>query len=148
MTTVKHLIQEKGGTVWSVTPETPIYEALQLMADKDVGVLMVLEKDHIAGIFSERDYARKVILAGKSSKDTPVRQIMTADVITVRINQTLQECMAIMARRRIRHLPVLDGEHVAGMLSIGDVVTAIMAEQENDIQRLENAMMGSEELLD
>ena len=115
-----------------------MFDALKLMAEKDVGALVVTEGDRLAGIISERDYARKVILLGKSSQDIPVRDIMTGKVITVGLDQTVEECMAIMTGKRIRHLPVTEGERLAGVLSIGDLVKEVIAEQEQTIRQLES----------
>ena len=132
----------KGSAAWSVGPQATVYEALQLMADKDVGALLVLEDGRLRGIFSERDYARKIILKGKSSRDTSVRDIMTERVITVVPEQTLAECMALMTNHRVRHLPVVVAGQVAGVISIGDVVKAIMMQQEFTIEQLEKYITG------
>ncbi|MFQ5863762.1 MAG: CBS domain-containing protein [bacterium] len=138
MKLVNQLLQTKGHEVWSVTPDTSVYQALKLMADKNIGSLLVLEADKLIGIFSERDYARKVILKGKASKNTVVREIMSANVVYIRPDQSVEECMALMTDKRVRHLPVLDGEKVIGIISIGDVVKAIISEQEFMIKQLEN----------
>lgn len=138
MITAGHILQEKGNRIWSVSPDTMVYDALTLMAEKNLGAVLVLDGTRIAGIFSERDYARKVILKGKSSKETPVREIMTADVLFIRSNHSIPECMALMTDKRIRHLPVMDGEKLVGVLSIGDVVKAIISEHEFVIQQLES----------
>ena len=138
MKTVSQLLQAKGREVHSVAPDARVFDALRLMAERNVGALVVLEGARLAGIFSERDYARKVILLGKSSHDVPVREIMTAKVITVHPGQTVEECMALMTERRIRHLPVTEGERLIGMLSIGDLVKAVIAEQEQTIKQLES----------
>src|SRR5262245_41895175 len=122
MKTINQMLQAKGRDIHSVAPEARVFEALKLMADKNVGVLVVMESGKLAGIFSERDYARKVILLGKSSHDIAVREIMTARVITVHPGQTVEECMALMTEKRIRHLPVIEGERLIGVLSIGDLV--------------------------
>jgi len=119
-----------------------VFDALQLMADKNVGALLVLDGEKIAGIFSERDYARKIILKGKASKDTPVAEIMTAEVTTLRPEQSVEECMGLMTDKRIRHLPVLDGEKLVGLISIGDVVKAIISEREFIIKQLESYITG------
>lgn len=143
MPTVNDLLQAKGHSVWTVGPEASVYAALELMAAKDVGALLVVDDDgQVAGIFSERDYARKVILRGRASRDTPVREIMTERVLYVRPEQTLDDCMALMTRHRVRHLPVLDGGQLIGLISIGDVVKAIIAEQEFMIEQLENYITG------
>jgi len=143
MKTVKQLLDAKGHTVWIIAPDASVYEALKLMADKDVGALLVLEAGKLVGIMSERDYARKVILKGKFSKDTLVREIMTVRLIIVHPEQTVQECMALMTDRHIRHLPVLAGEELVGLVSIGDLVKAIISEQEFLIQNLQDYIMGS-----
>ncbi len=138
MKTVKQLLAAKGQSVWSVSTITPVFEALRLMADKDIGALLVLDEDQLVGIMSERDYARKVVLYGKSSKDTPVREIMTRKVFYVRPEQTVEECMALMTDKRVRHLPVLDDGHVVGVISIGDVVKSIISDQQFMIEQLEH----------
>ena len=142
MTSVAHLLHAKGHAVWSVPPAASVYEAIKLMADKGVGALLVMEGQRLVGIVSERDYARKVILQGKSSRDTPVREIMTDKVFYVRPEQTVEDCMALMTAHRIRHLPVLDDGQVRGVVSIGDLVKAIISEQEVRIQQLEQYIMG------
>ena len=142
MTSVAHLLHAKGHAVWSVPPEASVYEAIKLMADKGVGALLVMEGQRLVGIVSERDYARKVILQGKSSWDTPIREIMTDKVFYVRPEQTVEDCMALMTAYRIRHLPVLDEDHVRGVVSIGDLVKALLSEQEVRIQQLEQYIMG------
>lgn len=137
MQTVNQLLQAKGNTVWTVTPSTSMFDALKLMADKDIGALVVVKDDAVAGIVSERDYARKVVLHGKTSRDTPVSEIMTHKVFFVRPEQSIEQCMAQMTERHIRHLPVLDGDRLVGLISIGDVVKAIISEQEFMIAQLE-----------
>lgn len=139
---VRHCLQTKGNDVYSIHPEASVYEALRMMAEKDIGALLVMEAEKVVGIFSERDYARKVILHGKSSKETPVREVMTSRVVFVRPDQSLDECMALMTNKRIRHLPVLEGERVVGVISIGDVVKEIIAEQEFVIEQLANYISG------
>jgi CBS domain-containing protein len=141
MKTVKHILNAKGREVWSTTPEMPVFAALELMADKNVGALPVMEQDALVGIFSERDYARKVILKGKSSRNTAVRQIMSSPVITIAPQQSVYECMAIMSKQHVRHLPVVDSGVLVGIISIGDVVQMIFSEQENTINRLEQAVL-------
>src|SRR3989338_7983907 len=134
METVSQLLQDKGSGVLSVTPGTSVFDALKLMAEKNVGALLVMEGGALRGIMSERDYARKVILLGKSSQDIAVRDIMSDKVVTVSPAQTVDECMALMTDRRIRHLPVVDNGRVTGVLSIGDLVKAVIAEQQQTIQ--------------
>lgn len=126
MKSVRHCLQTKGSQVYSIHPEASVYEALDLMADKDIGALLVMEGERLVGIFSERDYARKIILHGKSSRETPVREIMTLRVVVVRPDQSLDDCMALMTGKHIRHLPVVEGDKVVGVISIGDVVKEIM----------------------
>ncbi len=142
MKSVRQLLEAKGYDVWSIAPDASVYDALKLMAEKDVGALLVMEGEKLVGIISERDYARKVILKGKSSMQTPVREIMTSKVISVRPESTIGECMALMTDKRIRHLPVLEGRQVVGVISIGDVVKTIISEQEFLIQQLENYIVG------
>ena len=138
METVSQLLQDKGSGVLSVTPGTSVFDALKLMAEKNVGALLVMEGGALRGIMSERDYARKVILLGKSSQDIAVRDIMSDKVVTVSPAQTVDACMALMTDRRIRHLPVVDNGRVTGVLSIGDLVKAVIAEQQQTIQQLES----------
>ncbi|WP_137937020.1 CBS domain-containing protein [Chitinivorax sp. B] len=137
MKTARQLLQEKPRQgIFSVTPDATVYNALQLMAEKDIGALLVMEGDKLVGIFSERDYARKVVLQGKASASTPIRDIMTTKVLCAKPDSTIEDCMAIMSEKRFRHLPVADGETVLGVLSITDLVRAQIAEQEFVIQQL------------
>lgn len=138
MKTVRQLLQSKGGVIHSIAPDASVFDALKLMAEKDVGALVVLEDGRLAGIMSERDYARKVILLGKSSHEITVRDIMTGKVVTVQPANTVDECMALMTNKRIRHLPVTEGDRLAGLLSIGDLVKEVIAEQEQTIRQLES----------
>lgn len=142
MRTVRHLLNAKGTQVWSISPDATVYEALERLAEHDIGALLVMEGDELVGIFSERDYARKVALQGRTSRETPVREVMTSKVYCVTPDQTVNECMALMTERRIRHLPVLEGGRVAGVISIGDVVKDVIAEQEFVIEQLENYITG------
>src|SRR5947208_9102610 len=143
MKTVTQLLRTKGQQVLSVAPDIPVFEALEVMADKNVGALLVVEGERLVGVFSERDYARKVILKGKSSKETLVREIMSSHVLYVRPEQTIEDCMALMTGKRVRHLPVLDEEQrVIGVISIGDVVKDIISEQEFMIEQLQNYITG------
>ena len=142
MTNVAHLLQGKGSDVWSIGPEASVYDAIKMMAEKSVGALLVMETGSLAGIISERDYARKVILRGKSSTETPVREIMTGRVFYVHPEQSVEECMALMTEKHIRHLPVLRGDQVAGIVSIGDLVKALISDREIRIQQLENYITG------
>jgi CBS domain-containing protein len=141
--TVNQLLQAKGHEVWSVTPDTSVYDALKVMAEKNIGALLVMEGGQLAGIFSERDYARKVILKGKSSKEMSVKEIMTDKVDYVRPSESVRGCMALMTEKHHRHLPVLEGGQVIGMISIGDVVKAIISDQEFTIGQLESYITGS-----
>jgi DNA-binding Lrp family transcriptional regulator/predicted transcriptional regulator len=136
MRTVSDILQFKGHDVWWVSPDTTVFDALELMSDRRIGAVLVLDDDRLVGVLSERDYARKVILHGKSSKETLVSEIMTPRVITVQPNTLVEVCMGIMTDRHIRHLPVIDGEKLVGMISIGDVVNAIIAEQRFVIDQL------------
>jgi CBS domain-containing protein len=143
MVPVSQLLAAKGNAIYTVRPEEPVYEAIRLMADKQIGALLVMQGEELVGIVSERDYARKVILMGRSSKDTPVSAIMTpAPLVTVTPDSRARECMRLMTERRIRHLPVLDGGRVVGMLSIGDLVRAIIEAQDAEIQQLTRYIAG------
>ncbi len=137
MATVKQLLQGKGHDIWSVGPEDSVYEAIELMANKEVGALVVMDGDSLVGVLSERDYARKVVLQGRSSKGTKIKEIMTSRVAYARPEQTVEECMALMTDKRIRHLPVMDGDELLGVISIGDLVKAIIEEQQHVIEQLE-----------
>ena len=134
---VRALLDHKGWAVVSIGPEQPVFDAIQKLAAHGVGALVVLEGETLAGIFSERDYARKVILKGRSSSETSVRQIMSSPVLTVRPDQSVRECMQIVNDKRVRHLPVVEGERVVGVLSIGDLVRSVLEEQQNTIEELE-----------
>ena len=142
METIRQLLEGKGHDVVSATPDTSVHEALELMAESNIGALLVLEADNLVGIFSERDYARKVVLKGKSSRGTVLGEIMSQEVACVRPAQTIQECMALMTDKHIRHLPVLEDEKLVGVISIGDVVKAVISEQEFLIGQLENYITG------
>ena len=142
MTTIKQILQHKGTDVWYISPNAMIYEALELMAEKRIGALLVIEQEKVVGIISERDYARKVILIGKSSKETPVKDIMTSKLIVVPPDEKVDNCMAIMTNKRIRHLPVMDGEELVGLVSIGDVVKSIITDQDLLIDHLTNYITG------
>jgi CBS domain-containing protein len=142
MKTVKDILRTKGHDVWSIIPDATVYEALTLMGDKNVGALVVLDGETVVGIISERDYARKVILHGRSSKEIPVREIMTTRVYYVRPEQNIQECMALMTDKHVRHLPAMENDRLIGVISIGDVVKAIIAEHESTIKHLEDYITG------
>jgi len=142
MLRVKHLLARKGKEVWSVDVEEPVLEAIQIMADKHVGALPVTRNGELVGVISERDYARKVILLGRSSAETPVWQIMSGPAVTVTPENDVQGCMQIMTDRRIRHLPVVADGKMVGMISIGDLVRAVIEEQQETIQQLERFISG------
>ena len=142
MTTVDVILANKGNQVWSIEPSAQVYAALELMAEKNVGALLVLDGQKIVGIMSERDYARKVMLMGKSSKSTPVSEIMTAEVLYVTPSQSVEECLALMTNKKIRHLPVLENDELVGIISIGDVVIEMISEKELLIEQLENYIKG------
>ena len=139
---VSAILAHKGSAVWSIAPNATVFDAIQLMADKNVGALPVVEDGRLAGIISERDYTRKVILKGKSSKETPVRDIMTQELITARSGASVTECMRVMTDKRIRHLPVMDGSKIIGLVSIGDLVRRIISAQTATIDNLEKYITG------
>ncbi|MEO3430637.1 CBS domain-containing protein [Pelagibius sp. CAU 1746] len=143
MTTIKQILDSKGHDVLTVRPDDTVLQALELMASKNVGAVIVTENDAPVGIFTERDYARNVILKGRSSSNTPIRDIMVPDVIFVKPEQTVDECMAIMSEKRFRHLPVMQGGKLAGIVSIGDLVKTIIDEQKFTIQQLQGYIGGS-----
>jgi CBS domain-containing protein len=138
MTIVRHMLDRKARALFTVEPDAPVLEAIRAMAAHQVGALLVMSGDNLRGIISERDYARKVILLGRSSADTPVRDIMSSPVITVQPDTTVQACMQLMTDKHVRHLPVTDGGRVIGMVSIGDLVKAVIAEQQQQIEQLES----------
>jgi len=142
MKLVKHLLDSKGRHIISVKPDASVLDAIKLMADKAIGSLVVMDDDELCGILSERDYARKVIIKGRSSESTRVSEIMTAEVITTSSAQTVGDCMELMTEKRIRHLPVLEDDKVIGMISIGDLVQAIIADQQEEIEQLEQYISG------
>lgn len=137
MNIVRHLLQIKGNNVWCIEPNSTVLEALRLMSDKNVGALAVVENDNLVGIISERDYARKVVLKGKASKDVPVSEIMTSNVFTVHPDQTVEECMDLMTQKHFRHLPVLEEGRLVGMISIGDVMRDILYRQRDTIRKMD-----------
>lgn len=143
MQRVKHLLARKGNDVWSVDVEEPVLEVIQIMADRQIGALPVTRNGELVGMISERDYARKVILLGRSSAETPVWQIMSSPVITVSPNEDVRHCMQLMTEKRIRHLPVVDDDgHMIGVISIGDLVRAVIEEQDQTIEQLERFIAG------
>ena len=143
MKLVSQLLTAKGHDVWSIAPDTTVLNALQLMADKKIGALLVLDDDKLVGVFSERDYARKVILKGKASNDTPIRDVMSSNIVCVVPDQTTELCMSLMTEKRVRHLPVVDDDKVIGIISIGDVVKAVIADREDVIEQLEQYITGT-----
>jgi len=138
MKIIKHLLDAKGHDVESIAPDGSVLDAIMQMAEKGIGALLVLDGGSLVGVVTERDYARKVILKGRSSQDTPVSDIMTVDVLTVTSDDTVKSCMNVMTDRRIRHLPVVDDGDINGMISIGDLVKAIIADQQEEIEQLEH----------
>ncbi len=142
MKLVQHLLAAKGGQVVSIAPDASVFDAIKLMADKEIGSLVVMDGDTLAGIVTERDYARKVILKGRSSEATAVKDIMTPDVLTTTPDAPVDRCMAMMTDKRCRHLPVVEDGSVIGMISIGDLVQAIIADQKEEIEQLEHYISG------
>lgn len=142
MKLVKHLLDAKGHDVLSIAPHDSVLDAIKMMAERGVGALVVLDGEKLAGMVTERDYARKVILKGRSSRETPVMAIMTAEVLTTTIDQTVDTCMNMMTEKRIRHLPVVEGDEVIGLVSIGDLVKAKIADQKEEIEQLEHYITG------
>ncbi len=142
MVTVRDLLHEKGDSVWFVTPKTPVLDALKYLAEKDIGALLVLDNQELAGIISERDFARLIAKTGVCSTNITVQEYMTSDVVTVAPDQPLQDCMRLMTEKRIRHLPVKEGDKVIGIISIGDVVKEIINWQGKTIEQLENFIGG------
>lgn len=137
MRTVRHLLESKAPEVFAIGPDQPVLDAVKLMAEKRIGALLVMQAGRMVGILSERDYARKIVLQGRSSATTPVRDIMTSDVVSVRLADTADHCMQLVTNRRIRHLPVLDGDAVLGVVSIGDLVKAVIEDQQVEIEQLQ-----------
>jgi CBS domain-containing protein len=142
MRSVKDILQEKGTQVYAISPDAKVYEALQLMADKNIGALMVMEGDRAVGLISERDYARKIVLKGKFSKDVPVHEIMTVDIVRIGPDRDVENCMELMTDNRVRHLPVFENNRLIGIISIGDIVKAIIEHKEEIIEQLENYIKG------
>lgn len=142
MKLVKDIIETKGKEIFSIEPGATVYEALKLMADKGIGALLVMDGGDLSGIISERDYARKIILQGRSSKETAVKDLMTTKVMCITPEQNVEDCMAIMIEKRIRHLPVLDNNELTGVISIGDVLKAIIADKSHEIDQLTTYIKG------
>ena len=139
---INEILDSKGTAVWTVPPDTTVFEAIQMMSDKNVGALLVTERDKLIGIISERDYTRKVALKGKSSKELKVREILSEHVLSVTPRHSIEECMRLMTEHRVRHLPVLDGEKITGVVSIGDLVNWIISAQSTTIRQLETYISG------
>ena len=142
MKLIKHLLDRKGRHIISIKPEDSVLDAIRLMAEKGIGSLVVMEDQELLGIMSERDYARKVIIKGRSSESTAVSEIMTANVITTSSSETVNDCMSVMTEKKIRHLPVVEDNVVIGMISIGDLVEAIISDQQEEIEQLEHYISG------
>ena len=143
MKIVGEILHFKGRQVWSIESDRPVFEAIELMADKDIGALLIMQGGRMCGIMSERDYARKVILKGESSREITCREIMSEDVVSVSKRHTVEQCMELISRERIRHLPVVEAEEVVGLVSIGDIVQAIISDQEATIEQLERYITGT-----
>ena len=140
--TISEILNPKGGQVWSVSPETTVFEAIQMMADKNIGALLVTHADKLVGIISERDYTRKVILQGKSSRQTPVKEILSSHLVQISPAQTIEEGLRLMTDHRVRHLPVLEGQKIVGIVSIGDLVNWIISAQSTTIHQLQTYIAG------
>ena len=137
MRKVRHLLEAKAPEVFAIGPDAPVIDAIRLMAEKGIGAVVVMQAGRLAGILSERDYARKIVLQGRSSRDTPVRDIMTSKVVTVRLDDSVDHCMQLVTDKRIRHLPVLERDAVLGVVSIGDLVRAVIEDQQVEIDQLQ-----------
>ena len=140
--TINEILTQKGTAVWCISPEATVFEAIQLMADKNIGAVLVTDRDKLVGILTERDYTRKVALKGRSSKETPVADILSSDIVSATPHSTIEDCMRLMTVHRVRHLPVLDGEMVQGIVSIGDLVNWIITAQTLAINQLESYITG------
>src|SRR5262247_2054441 len=143
MVTVKELLRGKPDELWTVSPRATIYQALEILSENDVGALPVVEDGELVGIFSERDYARRVVLRGRTSRETLVSELMVTAVVCVATTDTIQDCMALMTQQHVRHLPVMDGNRLIGIVTIGDVVKHVISEQEHTIKQLESYIRGS-----
>ena len=142
MKLVQHLLDAKGGDLITVSPDATVLDAIKIMAERSIGSLLVMEKDELEGILTERDYARKVIVKGRASNSTAVREIMSTDIISAAPGESVNHCMEVMTRKKIRHLPVIDDGRVVGIVSIGDLVQAIISDQQEEIQQLEQYISG------
>ena len=142
MKSIEQLLETKGHDIWSIGPDACVYDAIEMMDKKGVGALLVMDDGDLVGVISERDYARKVILKGRSSRKTPIRQIMTTDVVCGRLDQNIEACMALMTQKRFRHLPIMNEGRLVGVVSLGDLVKAVIAEQESVIEHLEHYISG------
>ena len=142
MYTIQSLLDSKGMQVWTIGPDATVYEGIELLDEKNIGALMVVDGDQVLGVFSERDYVRKIIIKGRSSKDTPIRDIMTSDIIHAELDATIDDCMSLMTEKHIRHLPIYADGKLTGMISIGDLVKAIIAEQQRTIEHLGHYITG------
>ena len=142
MRRVRHLLEAKAPEVFAIGPDAAVIDAIRLMAEKGIGAVVVMQSGRLAGILSERDYARKIVLQGRSSHDTPVRDIMTAKVVTVRLDDSIEHCMQLVTDRRIRHLPVLERDAVLGVVSIGDLVRAVIEDQQLELDQLQRYIAG------
>jgi len=140
--TINEILLHKGGAIWTIAPEATVFEAIQMMSDKNVGALLVTDHDKLVGILSERDYTRKVALKGKSSRELKVREIIPKEIVKVTPLHSIEDCMRLMTEHRVRHLPVLDGDKIAGVVSIGDLVNWIISAQTTTIQQLEAYISG------
>lgn len=142
MQSIEQLLETKGKDIWSIGPDAFVYDAIEMMDKKGVGALLVMDDGDLVGVISERDYARKVILKGRSSRETPIREIMTKDVVCGRLDQKIEACMRVMTEKRIRHLPIIREGRLVGVVSLGDLVKAVIAEQETVIEQLEHYITG------
>jgi CBS domain-containing protein len=143
MTTVRSVLQAKDNALWTVAPDEIVFDALKIMAEKNIGALLVMQKEKVVGVFSERDYARKIVLKGESSHTTAVKDVMTSGVLSVNPEQSIDECMTLMTNKHVRHLPVIENGNLIGLVSIGDIVKTIISEHEYTIKQLENYITGS-----
>lgn len=140
--TIREILSHKGGTTWTISPDTTVFEAIEMMAEKNIGALLVTRDNKLAGIISERDYTRKVALKGRSSKDTRVNEILSGSVVSVTPDHTVEQCLRLMTENRVRHLPVLEGNQILGVISIGDLVNWVISTQSSTIQQLEAYITG------